>query len=53
MQINATNAVILDAKLLEGFDKAAAAYVPANVVPAPWSILTGAFLFCCNKTIAI
>jgi hypothetical protein len=33
MQISATNTVILDATLLEGFDKAAAAHVPAIDVP--------------------
>lgn len=41
MQINATNAVVLDAKLLEGFDKAAAAYVPA--VGTPRDVMTVPF----------
>nr|WP_314621878.1 hypothetical protein [uncultured Noviherbaspirillum sp.] len=41
MQINATNAVVLDAKLLEGFDKAAAAYVPA--IDAPRDVMTVPF----------
>ncbi len=41
MQINATNAVILDATLLEGFDKAAAAYVPT--IDAPRDVMTVPF----------
>jgi hypothetical protein len=41
MQINATNAVILDATLLEGFDKAAAVHVPA--IDAPRDVMTMPF----------
>ena len=41
MQINATNTVILDSKLLEGFDKAAAAYVPA--IDTPRDVMTVPF----------